>query len=209
MQITQVLHCCFSFVQASRVTYIAMSSANIEISFQFCAKYLCKLCKILVKIVQFVQIAQVLHCSFTFLCAGRAKWIAMSSANKEVSFQCCAKYLRKLCKLYKYCIALLCKLVVQSGLQCQPSSPPPWPWPASACMLSNEVQLMMMTTMMSTFFSMMTGAQTFHLGKHSFKKKRNFMKKFHKTGTPPPPVLLLWNPYSEIWPYFWYICISE
>ena len=29
------------------------------------------------------------------------------------------------------------------------------------------------------------------LGKHSFKKIRNFMKKFPKRGPPPPPVLLL------------------
>ena len=46
------------------------------------------------------------------------------------------------------------------------------------------------------------------LGKHSRKKKRNFMKKFHKTVA-PPPVLLLWNPYSEFWPYSEYICSSE
>ena len=38
------------------------------------------------------------------------------------------------------------------------------------------------------------------LGKHSFKKTRNFMKKFHKTA--PPPVLLLWNPYSEFFQKF-------
>ena len=36
------------------------------------------------------------------------------------------------------------------------------------------------------------------LGKPSFKKNRNFMKNFHKMVT-PPPVLYLWNPYSDFY----------
>ena len=47
------------------------------------------------------------------------------------------------------------------------------------------------------------------LGKPSFKKKAEFYEKVSQNGDPPPPVLLLWNPYSEMWPYFWYIWVSE
>ena len=45
-------------------------------------------------------------------------------------------------------------------------------------------------------------------GKPSFKKYQNFMKYFHKTET-PPPVLHLWNPYSDFPTNCAVITISE
>ena len=47
------------------------------------------------------------------------------------------------------------------------------------------------------------------LGKPSFKKYRNFMKYFHKTVTCPPPVLHLWNPYSDFATGFGVFTFSE
>ena len=41
------------------------------------------------------------------------------------------------------------------------------------------------------------------LRKLLFKKSRILWKSFIKRWPPSPPVLLLWNPYSELWPYFW------